>query len=83
MVRPPNISPTMISSTRSWCFSPILTMRGQSPAWWTVREAKIAVCYAFVAPSQPLVESENVLICTYILCVRSQTRSEEGDVLLL
>lgn len=38
MVRPPSISPTMSLSTRSWCFSPTLTMRGQSPAWWTVRE---------------------------------------------
>lgn len=52
MVRPPSISPTMILSTKSWYFSPILTMRGHSPAWWTVRDAKMTTRYSLVTPPE-------------------------------
>ena len=37
-VSTPSPSLTTTLSTRSWCFSPTLTMRGPSRAWWTVRE---------------------------------------------
>lgn len=54
MVRPPSLSPIMILSTKSWYFSPILTMRGQSPAWWMVRDVKMTTSYSFVTPPEPI-----------------------------
>lgn len=85
MVSPPSPSPTTTLSTRSWYFSPTLTMRGQSPAWWTVREMIVITKITFVTPKKHCsLDMRVLLMCVCIcVCVRSETRPEEGAVLLL